>query len=180
MSLLFLYCQAMILKEAKGIPAWRAPFVVPLIMMTGLAEGAGLFLLAVTLSPELKPIADAAAVAVVFLVAARSWAWRAYLASLRSAGAPTRTLDVLTAYRPWFFVLGLMTVVALIAVGFVATSAATPLFALAGICAFAAGWALKFILVTRAAYNQGFALKHTPVRGSGAAGLPVKPGWSTP
>ena len=46
--------------------------------------------------------------------------------------------------------------------------------------AFAAGWAWKFILVTRAGYNQGFALKHTPVRGAGIAGPPVKPGWILP
>jgi phenylacetyl-CoA:acceptor oxidoreductase 26-kDa subunit len=50
--------------------------------------------------------------------------------------------------------------------------------ALAGTSAFASGWALKFILVTRAAYNQGFALKHIPVRGSGAPGPAIKPGWS--
>jgi phenylacetyl-CoA:acceptor oxidoreductase subunit 2 len=41
----FLYCQARILREAKGIPAWRDPAVVPLIVATGLAEGAGLCLL---------------------------------------------------------------------------------------------------------------------------------------
>jgi hypothetical protein len=34
--------------------------------------------------------------------------------------------------------------------------------------------------VTRAGYNQGFALEHTPVRGSGAAGSGVKPGWAFP
>lgn len=44
-ALAFLYCQARILRAAKGIPAWRAPEVVPLIVATGLAEGAGLALL---------------------------------------------------------------------------------------------------------------------------------------
>jgi phenylacetyl-CoA:acceptor oxidoreductase subunit 2 len=39
---LFLYCQARILRAAKGIPAWRAPMVVPLIVVSGLAEGAAL------------------------------------------------------------------------------------------------------------------------------------------
>jgi phenylacetyl-CoA:acceptor oxidoreductase subunit 2 len=39
---------------------------------------------------------------------------------------------------------------------------------------------LKFVLITRAGYNQGFALKHTPVRGVGIAGPPVKPGWIMP
>ena len=37
---------------------------------------------------------------------------------------------------------------------------------LAGLAALAAGWRLKFALVTRAAYNQGFSLPQLPVRGS--------------
>ncbi len=40
----FLYCQARILRAAKGIPAWRTPWVVPLIVVSGLAEGAALLL----------------------------------------------------------------------------------------------------------------------------------------
>ena len=42
------------------------------------------------------------------------------------------------------------------------------------------GWAIKFILITRAAYNQGFALPHTPIRGSGVPGPAVNPGWTLP
>jgi phenylacetyl-CoA:acceptor oxidoreductase subunit 2 len=41
----FLYCQARILRAAKGIPAWRTPWVVPLIVLSGLAEGGALLLL---------------------------------------------------------------------------------------------------------------------------------------
>lgn len=41
----FLYSQARILRAAKGIPAWRTPLVVPLIVLSGLAEGAALLLL---------------------------------------------------------------------------------------------------------------------------------------
>src|SRR5262245_14636116 len=44
-ALLFLWCQARILRATRGIPAWRAPQVVPLVICTGLAEGAGLALL---------------------------------------------------------------------------------------------------------------------------------------
>ena len=33
--------------------------------------------------------------------------------------------------------------------------------------------------VTRAGYNQGYALRHTPTRGEGAIGPAVKPGWKT-
>jgi hypothetical protein len=60
-------------------------------------------------------------------------------------------------------------------------TAVVPLvFAFGGLCAFATGCALKFIIVTQAGYNQGFALERTPVRGSGIAGVMVKPGWILP
>jgi hypothetical protein len=37
---------------------------------------------------------------------------------------------------------------------------------LGGLAALAAGWWLKFALVTRASFNQGFSLPQLPVRGS--------------
>ena len=75
--------------------------------------------------------------------------------------------------------LGLIAPVILIALGFVQPDVAEVLFGIAGLMAFAAGWVLKFIMITRAAYNQGFALPHTPVRGSGLPGGAVKPGWAS-
>jgi len=180
LGLLFLYCQSMILKEAKGIPAWRTPLIVPLIAVTGLTEGAGLFLALLPLLPELTPVAPPVAAAMLVLVAARGLAWMTYLTGLRNAGAPTRTFEVLDAYRPQFFAFGLAVPAVAVTLGFIVTTIATPLFALGGFSAFAAGWALKFILVTRAGYNQGFAFNHTPVRGSGTAGPLVKPGWILP
>jgi hypothetical protein len=51
--LAFVYCQARILQAATGIPAWREPLIVPLIVATGLAEGAGLWmLLALAIDPR--------------------------------------------------------------------------------------------------------------------------------
>jgi phenylacetyl-CoA:acceptor oxidoreductase subunit 1 len=180
LGLAFLYCQAMILKEAAGIPAWRPPQIVPLIAVTGLAEGAGLFLGLSSLIPNLAPVAPAVAGATFSLVAARGFAWTVYSTSLRRTGAPTRTFAVLDAYQPWFIAFGLAVPALAIALGFVVSPMATWLFAVGGLSAFAAGWVLKFILVTRAGFNQGFALDHTPVRGSGAAGPMVKPGWILP
>ena len=114
------------------------------------------------------------------MAAVRGFAWHAYRHNLHRDGAPSRALAVLAAFRPWFFGLGLVLPAVLVAVGFVAADAASSLFALAGIGICLAGSALKFVLITRAGYNQGFALTHTPVRGSGLAGPAVKPGWSTP
>jgi Fe-S-cluster-containing dehydrogenase component/DMSO reductase anchor subunit len=178
LGLPFLFSQAMILKEAKGIPAWRAPLIVPLIVVTGLAEGAGLFLVATQGFAPLAPLAHGTAVALLMLVAVKTGIWRAYLNALIATGAPTRTVETLIYLRPWFFAFGLLIPALTAIAAFFFPPAAAPLFIVAGLLAFASGWAMKFILITRAGYNQGFALAHTPRRGAGAAGPPVKPGWT--
>ena len=133
----FLYCQARILTAAKGIPAWRAPEVVPLIVATGIAEGAGLCLL-FTQQELLLALFGLA-------VLGRAIAWRHY----RAAGRQLMQI-------------GTLATLLLLLLSFY-LSAAAPL---AGIAALAAGWRLKFALVTRAAFLQGFALPHLPVRGT--------------
>jgi Fe-S-cluster-containing dehydrogenase component/DMSO reductase anchor subunit len=177
-ALSYLFSQAMMLRAAKGIPAWRTRLIVPLIVSTGIAEGSGCFLAAAALWFPLRPAVDAAALVAILAAVLRAGIWHAYLSALEREGAPTRSITVLDAFRPWFFAFGLALPLALIAAGFAAAAAASLLFALAGAAIFAAGGALKFILVTRAGYNQGFALTHTPVRGSGIAGPAVKPGWT--
>lgn len=130
----FLYCQARILRAAKGVPAWRAPEVVPLVVTTGLAEGAGICLL---FTQEIFLIAFFA-----LAVAGRELAARSYRAAKLEwrASAP---------------------VLLLVAAGFFVPEA----LPLAGLAALAAGWWLKFSLVTRAAM-PGFELPRLPVRGS--------------
>jgi phenylacetyl-CoA:acceptor oxidoreductase subunit 2 len=180
LGLFFLFCQGMILEQAKGIPAWRNPRVIALIMATGLAEGCGLYLLLAAFLPDLAAAAKPAAIALAALALVRIWAWWRYIAALESGGAPTRTLEIFSACRMWFFAAGLALPLAFTAIGLISTTAGAALFALAGLSVVAAGWAIKFILITRAAYNQGFALPHTPIRGSGVPGPAVKPGWSAP
>jgi phenylacetyl-CoA:acceptor oxidoreductase subunit 1 len=179
-GLLFLFCQGMILEQAKGIPAWRTPRVIALITATGLGEGCGLFLLLAAFLPALGAAAKPMAIALVVLAAIRIWTWWRYLNALESEGAPTRTLEIFTACRFWFFAAGLVLPVALVAIGLILTAADAALFALAGLSVFTTGWAIKFILITRAAYNQGFALPHTPTRGFGVPGPAIKPGWTLP
>jgi phenylacetyl-CoA:acceptor oxidoreductase subunit 2 len=179
LGLAFLFCQAMILKAAKGVPIWRARNIVPLMVSTGLTEGGGLFLCAAAVWPLPGLGVFLAGVLVAMLAAARAWEWRCYFAHLAKDGAPARSLEILRACRRWFLAAGFIAPAALIVLGFVLPEAATVLFGFAGMMAFAAGWALKFIMITRAAYNQGFALPHTPVRGSGLPGGAVKPGWAS-
>jgi Fe-S-cluster-containing dehydrogenase component/DMSO reductase anchor subunit len=179
LGLLFLFAQAMILKESKGIPAWRSPRVVPLIVTTGLAEGAGLFVIANGLLPTLAPLAIAAA-ALAALAALRHWAWRMYIGGLQVEGAPIRTLEILGRFRRGFLTWGLAVPMALLTLGFVFQNVERPLFGSAGVLVFATGWALKFVLVTRAAYNQGFAIQRMQAHGSGIATAGVQPGWTFP
>lgn len=179
-ALSFLFCQAMILREAKGIPVWREHRIVPLIVATGLTEGAGALLVGCTLLPGLAPLARAVAIATVSLAAIRAVAWVAYRQALAQSGAPGKALAVLDHYRPWLLVGGFVVPAASVAVGLAVDGLAAPLFIVAGVAAASAGLGFKFLLITRAGFNQGFALTHTPVRGTGQAGPAVKPGWTLP
>jgi phenylacetyl-CoA:acceptor oxidoreductase 26-kDa subunit len=142
----FLWCQARILHAAKGIPAWRAPQVVPLIVMTGVAEGAGAALLFAS-GTEMQLLFSLA-------VAARVLAWVRY----RTA-AKNPALERAGAGLVW---LGSIAPLLLLVLFARSPAWAAPL---AGIAALASGWWLKYVLVTRASVNQGFSLPHLPVRG---------------
>ena len=149
-ALAFVYCQARILRAAKGIPAWRAPEVVPLVLATSLAEGAGLALL-------FNPDSFALVLFVVALIG-RAMAWSGYRAALRqpasraALGPAGKALVQIGTIVPLALVLG----------GIFLPQAAI----IAAIAAIFTGWWFKFSLVTRAALNQGFSLPQLPVRGT--------------
>ena len=144
-ALAFVWCQGRILRASKGIPAWRAPQVVLLIVSTALAEGAGLCLL-FTPAPLLLTWFGLALIL-------RAIAWTRYAAAVRSTAleAPGRVL----------LQIGTVAALLLALAGYFFPAAAP----LAGAAAIATGLWLKFALVTRASFNQGFALPHLPVRG---------------
>jgi phenylacetyl-CoA:acceptor oxidoreductase subunit 2 len=171
----FVWCQAQILRAAKGIPAWRAPQVVPLILATGLAEGAGVLALACAL-PATHALARPAAIALAVLLVARAVAWRAYR---RRLAAPRAALAALDRAAPLFDGIGNWVAAGLAAAAaiIVSDAMAAPIGAAAGAIAAAGGWQLKFVLVARASFNQGFALPRLPVRGRGTPGPSAKPGW---
>jgi phenylacetyl-CoA:acceptor oxidoreductase subunit 2 len=149
-ALAFVYCQGRILRAAKGIPAWRAPEVVPLVLTTSLAEGAGLALL-------FHPDSFALALFVVALIG-RALAWSGYRAALKQPASRA----ALESAGKALVQIGTLVPLALVLGGIFQPQAAI----LAAIAAILAGWWFKFVLVTRAALNQGFALPQLPVRGS--------------
>ena len=169
-GLVFLYCQARLLEQSKGIPAWRIQAIVPLIFATGLTEGGGLFVL-------LGGAAMWGGMAVLLLIGLRFLAWRAYRGALGREGAPAGTFAALDKITLIFELGGHVLPAALIVIGLLIPSAGVIFVALGGLFAFAGGWLFKLVLVTAAAYNQGFALNHMPARGAGASGPGIKPGW---
>ena len=174
-GLAFLYAQARIIRAAMGIPAWREPLSVPLLLVTGLTEGTGILLAAVFF---FEPVGTWLSLLALLLVAARLGVWWAYRTRLSAPGAaPTATVVALDrAHLP--IVLGghLLPLVLLLVV--LATPAAAAVGLAAGLSALLGGWYLKFTLITRAAYNQGFAIAHTPARTPGYGGPGARPGWS--
>lgn len=172
LGLAFLYAQARILAADKGIPAWRHPRCRPLVVATGLTEGAGLLACAAVVAPALLPVAWLLAL----LAGVRLLAWQRYLAALNQDGAPAGALKALHRIDAEFR-WGGNAVPAVLAL--LALATATPLLAAAaGALAVIAGWRCKYTLVCRAAYTQGFALPKLPVRGRGKSGAGVKPGWN--
>ncbi|MDX1374609.1 MAG: hypothetical protein R3357_03535 [Burkholderiales bacterium] len=162
LALGFVYCQGRILHASKGIPAWREPTVTAFIVTTGLAEGAGAFLAASAAAGS----AHRAGLAFFALaVVARALAWSRYRARLGHS-VPRRALEALDPAGRMLIQLGTVAPLVLAVAGLALTELAAPAGIFAGLLALGTGWFLKFVLVTRAAYNQGFALPKLPVRGS--------------
>ena len=160
-ALVFVYCQARILRGAKGIPAWREPALTPLIVSTALVEGAGV---ACLLAPVFSDTSGVPGAWLALALVARGLAGTLY----RSRIEKNLVLDARTALDAaghTLLQLGTVVPLALLVAGLVLEPAAQVGTALAGLAALAAGWQFKFVLVTRAAFNQGFALPHLPVRG---------------
>ena len=159
LGLVFLYCQGRILRASKGIPAWREPAVVPLIVITGLAEGAALLLALLIFWPAplswtLTPLLSILAV----LLGLRLIAWRRYLRQLAVNNAPPAALKILQGIDAAQVVLGNGLPLLLLVTALAVPALRAPLALLAAILATAAGWSLKFILIARAAKVQGYAL----------------------
>lgn len=171
----FLYAQARILRAARGIPAWRAPLAVPLIVVTGLTEGAALLTFATL---PFGAVGAWLPATLLVLVALRLWIWTIYQQALSAPGAaPAGTLAELARVRRGIVVSGHLMPLAALVIALVIPNAVA-LAWLAGLGALGMGWRLKYTLIARAAYNQGFAIEHTPARTPGFAGPHVKPGWN--
>ena len=173
LGLLFLLCQAYMLRAAKGIPTWRNAALSPLIFATGLTEGAGVLLAA---SAALYSPPQWLAITVLVLVLWRTVLAFVYAYRLRGRKAPEAArpgLSLMTGFvtLPCGLLPALLLILPLPGSGTVTAMAA-------GLLAAAGGWCLKYMLVCTLAYTQGFAIERAPARGAPAAGPGARPGWS--
>lgn len=150
----FLYCQARMLLASRGIPAWCQKEVVPLILATGIAEGAGLYLVLVDASSTLIALALLAAIL-------REVAREIYRRALIRAKAPSGTLAWFSLPEERLLSAARYAAILLLAAALGGWIAA----AFGGALALATGWGLKVMLITRAAFTRGHVITHTPTRG---------------
>ena len=150
-----LFVQTQMLAAARGIAAWSLPKIVPMLFVTGLAEGAGVYL-CVNVSTGVPAVA----LYLILLLLLRDEYWRAYLVKLRDANA--RACAELERFDLPIKIVGTMVPVALLTLGFVLPAMAPVFGAVAGIMALITGWELRYRIVTRAGFTHGFAVPGFP------------------
>jgi phenylacetyl-CoA:acceptor oxidoreductase subunit 2 len=174
LALAYLYCQARMLHAGRGIPAWRHGHVLPLMLITGCTEGAGLCVTTLTLLHS-RALPFWLPWLLVALLLARLLAFASYRRALAYTGAPGKALAVLKHFGRLLLMLDVAAALAVIIGAQMAPIGW--LMPIAGLLAVLAGWLLKLTIVVRAAFNQGFALPQMPDRGFGSIRTVVKPGW---
>lgn len=155
----FVYCQARMLRRSVGIPAWREPALLPFMLATSLVEGLALGLPAVASGP----VSLAWVLLLAAAIALRYALWLRYGARVNAAlVAPARR--ALASAHKIIWVAG--TVAPVLLLGAIAWPAYQTIpLAAAALLALVAGAMAKWIVLTRADFNQGFGLPHLPVRG---------------
>ncbi len=176
LAVVYLFCQGRILMASKGIPAWREPKIVPLIMSTGFVEGASLAVILSSALPGEGPRWLASALLGALIL--RRISWTLYFKALEKGGLPKKAEKVLRPFGAKFEMLGQLAPEILIVAGIFYGDVLPQFTVLAGAIALFGGWWLKFTIVARAAYNQGYALPVLPVRGQGEVLPGIKPGWN--
>ncbi|MBI2961975.1 MAG: 4Fe-4S binding protein [Betaproteobacteria bacterium] len=170
----FLLCQARMMYASKGIPAWRVPLVPWMFAATGVFEGIGLLAIALALAGGHQNAISALAPAGMILAVANAALWRRYRATARASGIGPLSRRDLAAISPLLHLLGHAVPLVLFALSLVIAPAASILGGMAGLAAIAGGSWWKFMLITRACHQQGFAMPMIPQRGSGTRASPER------
>ncbi|MFN0304230.1 MAG: 4Fe-4S dicluster domain-containing protein [Burkholderiales bacterium] len=172
----FVYCQAQILHAAKGIPAWRAPLIPTMIFASGLFEGVGMIALLTGLVPAMVKASVMIAGTGLVLTILNAALFHRYRSTARQEGIPPLARRALDDLAPVVHSTGHALPALLFFVALVAPIDPATLLPLAGFSVLAGGFWWKFVIVTRASFQQGFALPNAPQRGSGKRAAPARLG----
>jgi len=179
----FLFCQARILYAGKGIPAWRAPLIPWMLLFSGLLEGSGLLMLMQLYIRHIAPGALAAMAYVTASLALITGAlWLGYRQGAAGNDIPPLARQEINRIFPVVAIIGHVLPLAgfMVVAGLPAMPAmAAVTTTLAGVGAVFGGVLWKYIVTTRAAYQQGFDLPWLPHRGSGKRAAPYRAGFNT-
>lgn len=163
LAVTYLYCQARMLNGARGIPAWRHPRTVPLLMASGLAEGAGLGVLLGRWDPTAPPAWTPALLATLLL--ARAIGFWSYRRGLEDSRVHARVLRESARFGRVFMALDALAIAA--AILGAADARMAPLVPVSGLIAAGSGAWLKYSLVIRWSYQQPFSMPVVVARGGG-------------
>ena len=167
----FLVCQARILFASKGIPSWRAPLVPWMLGASGLYEGLGLLAIALTFAGRSPAPLAMAGILLAVLNAALWWQYRA---SAKACGIGPLSRRDLGLVSTRLHLVGHLVPVLLFGLCLFPSLAPNALGGVAGVAAAAGGALWKFVLITYACHQQGFALPMVPQRGSGTRAAPER------
>lgn len=164
----FLVCQANILHAAKGIPIWRERIIVPMLIVTGLLEGAGLLALAAVIGGLLPPMSAVLMGAIIALALAMAVMWSRFVPL---TGATTR--GEVDAISPYVLYLGQLLPAFVVSMAMMAPDDATQaaLLGIAGVAIVIAGAVWKYTIIVRAAHFQGHQIPGQGASAVGAAAL---------
>ena len=172
-AMVFLYCQARILHASKGIPAWRVAMMPSMLMLAGIYEGVGALAMLFAWMPAAMPPTFLLPLAGLLLAVASAAVWRAYLGGAAESGIGPLARADLAAATPAIHVVA-HGVPFLCFAGFMIWPLGPDwLLGVAGAFAVAGGVVWKWVVITRACHEQGFALARWPQRGSGAFAAPA-------
>lgn len=173
-ALIFLFCQAMILRAAQGVPAWRLNAVVGVIIVTGLGEGGALIFWGLGYLDQPNFFIT---LTFVGLIVIRLLVFVYYGMLATESRLPANAAERLSAIRLPILIWGHL---------FPAILVFVPIWwiqPLAFLLFIGVGWWSKYFLIRRIAFTQGFAIHKMPVRGANRGTSIVrlsgiKPGWT--
>ena len=169
----FLYCQARILQACMGIPAWRVPLMVWMLLATGVYEGLGLYALSHVLNPLTIQFGGANYFFGATLALINGVLWHRYRVGARANGMPPLSRALIERWSLPLHLFGHGLPGLIFSIGIV--HELPPLLLATGcVLAVVGGIFWKVLIITRASYQQGFAIARFPQRGSGTRAAPAR------